>query len=138
MKTLALRGPGRTAWQDVPDPLVQDAVDVVSLADAVLPAACQVGAPNGGVRPGGTVLVGGAGPIGHAASPHSPGRVVVDLAEAWQAVGRLPSSLLITHRFEAGQTEGFHDVFSHAADTGAPEVALGGPQHNETIAPARP
>ncbi|MGW2089171.1 alcohol dehydrogenase catalytic domain-containing protein [Streptomyces sp. NPDC001880] len=54
------------------------------------------------------------------------------------AAGRLPSSSLITHRFELGQMEEAYDVFSRAADTGALKVVLGGPQHNEIIAPAQP
>lgn len=46
------------------------------------------------------------------------------------AAGRLPSSSLVTHRFELEKMEEAYDVFSRAADTGALKVVLGGPQHN--------
>ncbi|MCX4862491.1 zinc-dependent alcohol dehydrogenase family protein [Streptomyces sp. NBC_00257] len=214
--------------------------DGVLLAD-IFPTAYEVGVLNGGVRPGDTVVVVGAGPIGLAAivgaGLYSPRRIIaVDLAESrlaaarslgadatagaaeepgqlvddlteglgadvaieavgvpeafemctrmvrpggrvanigvhgrpatlhledlWSrditittglvdtystpmllgmlAAGRLPSSSLITHRFELGQMEEAYDVFSRAADTGALKVTLGGPQHNEIIAPAQP
>ncbi|MFE1907912.1 zinc-dependent alcohol dehydrogenase family protein [Streptomyces gardneri] len=42
------------------------------------------------------------------------------------AAGRLPSSSLITHRFEQGQMEEAYDVFGRAADTGALKVVLAG------------
>lgn len=217
-----------------------DSHDGVLLAD-IFPTAYEVGVLNGGVRPGDTVVVVGAGPIGLAAivgaGLYSPGRIIaVDLAESrlaaarllgadatagaaeepgqlvddltdglgadvvieavgvpeafemctrmvrpggrvanigvhgrpatlhledlWSrditittglvdtystpmllgllAAGRLPSSSLITHRFELGQMEEAYDVFSRAADTGALKVTLGGSQYNEIIAPAQP
>ncbi|MFF4874435.1 hypothetical protein [Streptomyces sp. NPDC000961] len=43
-----------------------------------------------------------------------------------------------THRFAPGQTEEAYDVFDRAADTGAPEVALGGPQHTAVQVPDPP
>ncbi|MFF8843360.1 alcohol dehydrogenase catalytic domain-containing protein [Streptomyces sp. NPDC015127] len=52
------------------------------------------------------------------------------------AAGRLPSSELVTHRFEMGQMEEAYDVFSRAADTGALKVVLGGPQHDAVALPA--
>lgn len=214
--------------------------DGVLLAD-IFPTSYEVGVLNGGVRPGDTVVVVGAGPIGLAAvlgtALYSPGRVIaVDLAESrlaaarslgadatvnaaeeperlvedlteglgadvvmeavgvpetfemctrmvrpgghvanigvhgkpvtlhledlWAkditittglvdtcstpmllrmlAAGRLPSSRLITHRFELGQMEEAYDVFSRAGETGALKVVLGGPQHNEITVPAQP
>jgi alcohol dehydrogenase len=223
-----------------PLPAPVDSNDGVLLAD-IFPTAYEVGVLNGGVRPGDTVVVVGAGPIGLAAiigaGLYSPGRTIaVDLAESrlaaarslgadatagaaeepgqlvddlteglgadvvieavgvpesfemctrmvrpggrvanigvhgrpatlhleelWikditittglvdtystpmllrmLAAGRLPASPLITHRFELGQMEEAYDVFSRAADTGALKVVLGGPQHNEIIAPAQP
>ncbi|SFY05744.1 alcohol dehydrogenase catalytic domain-containing protein [Streptomyces atratus] len=223
-----------------PLPASVDSHDGVLLAD-IFPTAYEVGVLNGGVRPGDTVVVVGAGPIGLAAiigaGLYSPGRIIaVDLAESrlaaarslgadatagaaeepgqlvddlteglgadvvieavgvpeafemctrmvrpggrvanigvhgrpatlhledlWSkditittglvdtystpmllgmlAADRLPSSSLITHRFELGQMEEAYDVFSRAADTGALKVVLGGPQHNEIIAPAQP
>ncbi|GGV95047.1 alcohol dehydrogenase [Streptomyces gelaticus] len=222
-----------------PLPAPVDSHDGVLLAD-IFPTAYEVGVLNGGVRPGDTVVVVGAGPIGLAAiigaGLYSPGRTIaVDLVESrlatarslgadatagaaeepgqlvddlteglgadvvieavgvpeafemctrmvrpggrvanigvhgrpatlhledlWikditittglvdtystpmllrmLAAGRLPSSSLITHRFELGQMEEAYDVFSRAADTGALKVVLGGPQHTEIIAPAQ-
>ncbi|MGW0030507.1 hypothetical protein ACWDXD_11855 [Streptomyces sp. NPDC003314] len=43
-----------------------------------------------------------------------------------------------THRFAPGRTEEAYDVFGRAADTGAPEVALGGPRHTALQAPDPP
>ncbi|MGW1410601.1 hypothetical protein [Streptomyces sp. NPDC002403] len=34
MKALVLQGPGRIAWQDVPDPVIKDADDAVIRSDA--------------------------------------------------------------------------------------------------------
>ncbi|MER5745064.1 zinc-dependent alcohol dehydrogenase family protein [Streptomyces sp. NPDC002225] len=67
-----------------PLPNAVDSFDAVLLAD-VFPTSYEVGVLNGGVRPGDTVVVVGAGPIGLAAITtarlYSPGRiVVVDLA----------------------------------------------------------
>ncbi|MFE9120442.1 zinc-dependent alcohol dehydrogenase family protein [Streptomyces sp. NPDC007172] len=208
-----------------------DSYDAVLLAD-IFPTSYEVGVLNGEVRPGDTVVVVGAGPIGLAAiltsrlySPSSviavdlaeprleaaralgadatvnaaeePERLVADLTEGlgadvvmeavgvpeafemctrmvrpggrvanigvhgkpatlhledlWikdvtittglvdtrstpmllrmMAAGRLPSSSLITHRFELGQMEEAYEVFSRAGETGALKVVLGGPQH---------
>ncbi|MCI4042837.1 zinc-dependent alcohol dehydrogenase family protein [Streptomyces sp. TRM75563] len=213
-----------------PLPNAVDSVDAVLLAD-IFPTAYEVGVRNGGVSPGDTVVVVGAGPIGLAAVAtsrlYSPERViVVDLADArldaarslgaeatvradeepqqlvadltdglgadvvmeavgvpqtfetctrmvrpggrvanigvhgkpatlhledlWikdvtittglvdtsstpmllrmLANGRLPSSELVTHRFELGQMEEAYDVFSRATDTGALKVALHAPR----------
>lgn len=220
-----------------PLPSTVDSYDAVLLAD-IFPTAYEVGVLNGQVRPGDTVVVVGAGPIGLAtiatAKLYTPGRIIaVDLADSrlaaaraigadatvsvaegperlvedlteglgadvvveavgvpeafemcmrmvrpggrvanvgvhgkpatlhledlWikdvtittglvdtystplllrmMAAGRLPSSLLVTHRFELEQMEKAYDVFSRAADTGALKVVLGGPQHN-TVARA--
>ncbi|MFB6816645.1 zinc-dependent alcohol dehydrogenase family protein [Streptomyces sp. NPDC056347] len=75
-----------------PLPRSVDSVDAVLLAD-VFPTAYEVGVLNGGVRPGDTVVVVGAGPIGLAAIVtarlYSPGRIVaVDLAEPRLATAR--------------------------------------------------
>ncbi|MFI9626038.1 alcohol dehydrogenase catalytic domain-containing protein [Streptomyces sp. NPDC052042] len=75
-----------------PLPASVDSGDGVLLAD-VLPTAYEVGVLNGGVRPGETVVVVGAGPVGLAAvvcsGLYSPGRVVaVDLAENRLAAAR--------------------------------------------------
>ncbi|MFE9634057.1 zinc-dependent alcohol dehydrogenase family protein [Streptomyces sp. NPDC006463] len=224
-----------------PLPSTVDSYDAVLLAD-IFPTSYEVGVLNGNVRPGDTVVVVGAGPIGLAAIAtaglYSPGRTIaVDLAESrlaaarslgadatvnaaeepqqlvddltdglgadvvieavgvpeafemctrmvrpggrvanigvhgkpatlhledlWikditittglvdtystpmllrmMAAGRLPSSSLITHRFELGQMEEAYDVFSRAGDTGALKVALGGPQHDAiTVAAPQP
>ncbi|HEU5484820.1 MAG TPA: alcohol dehydrogenase catalytic domain-containing protein, partial [Microlunatus sp.] len=68
----------------IPDVVGDD--DALMLAD-ILPTAYEVGILNGNVRPGDTVVVVGAGPIGlaaiTAASLFSPGHVMaVDLAES--------------------------------------------------------
>ncbi|NED12853.1 zinc-dependent alcohol dehydrogenase family protein [Streptomyces sp. SID9124] len=52
------------------------------------------------------------------------------------AADRLPTSRLVTHRFELGQMEEAYDVFGRAADTGALKVVLGGPRHTEVQVPA--
>ncbi|MET9359650.1 zinc-dependent alcohol dehydrogenase family protein [Streptomyces sp. NPDC006632] len=214
-----------------PLPTAVDSHDAVLLAD-IFPTSYEVGVLNGEVRPGDTVVVVGAGPIGLAAiatarlySPSSviavdlaesrleaaralgadatvsaaeePERLVADLTEGlgadvvmeavgvpeafemctrmvrpggrvanigvhgkpatlhledlWikdvtittglvdtrstplllrmMAAGRLPSSSLITHRFEMGQMEEAYEVFSRAGETGALKVVLGGAQH---------
>jgi alcohol dehydrogenase len=68
----------------VPDELSDD--QVLFLAD-ILPTAYEVGVLNGGVQPGDTVAIVGAGPIGLAAIMtarlYTPGRIVaIDLADA--------------------------------------------------------
>ncbi|MGW1010329.1 alcohol dehydrogenase catalytic domain-containing protein [Streptomyces termitum] len=69
-----------------PVPSGVDSFDAVLLAD-IFPTAYEVGVLNGAVRPGDTVVVVGAGPIGLAAiltaRLHSPGLIVAtDLAES--------------------------------------------------------
>ncbi|MFF1847937.1 zinc-dependent alcohol dehydrogenase family protein [Streptomyces sp. NPDC058217] len=69
-----------------PLPAAVDDKDGVLLSD-ILPTAYEVGVLNGGVRPGDTVVIVGAGPIGLAAIAtarlFSPGRIiVVDLAQS--------------------------------------------------------
>ncbi|MFJ8383966.1 zinc-dependent alcohol dehydrogenase family protein [Streptomyces sp. NPDC094438] len=223
-----------------PLPSAVDSHDAVLLAD-IFPTSYEVGVLNGKVRPGDTVVVVGAGPIGLAAivtarlySPsrviavdlvesrlaaarslgadaaanaaEEPERLVADLTEGlgadvvmeavgvpeafemctrmvrpggrvanigvhgrpatlhledlWikdvtittglvdthstplllrmMAAGRLPTSSLITHRFELGQMEEAYEVFSRAGDTGALKVALGGPQHTAVAASPEP
>jgi len=73
-----------TSVYKVPEELSD--VQVLFLAD-ILPTAYEVGVLNGGVEPGDTVAIVGAGPIGLAAvltaKLYAPGRIVViDLAEA--------------------------------------------------------
>jgi len=70
-----------TSVYKVPDELSDE--QVLFLAD-ILPTAYEVGVLNGGVEPGDTVAIVGAGPIGLAAimtaQLHSPGRIVaIDL-----------------------------------------------------------
>lgn len=69
-----------------PLPAAVDDKDGVLFSD-ILPTAYEVGVLNGGVRPGETVVIVGAGPIGLAAIAtarlYSPGRIiVVDLAQS--------------------------------------------------------
>ncbi len=216
-----------------PLPSTVDSADAVLLAD-IFPTAYEVGVLNGSVRPGDTVVVVGAGPVGLAAIAtarlYSPARVIaVDLApsrlatarelgadavvnaaeepemlvgdltdglgadvvmeavgvpetfemctrmvrpggrvanigvhgkpatlhleDLWikdvtittglvdtcstpmllrmLAAGRLPTSSLVTHRFELGQMEEAYEVFSRAGETGALKVVLGGPRHDD-------
>jgi alcohol dehydrogenase len=73
-----------TSVYKVPEGLTAE--DVIFLSD-ILPTAYEVGVLNGGVQPGDTVVVVGAGPIGLAtimtAKLFTPGRVIaVDLADA--------------------------------------------------------
>ncbi|WP_327364107.1 MULTISPECIES: zinc-dependent alcohol dehydrogenase family protein [unclassified Streptomyces] len=75
-----------------PLPSAVDSHDAVLLAD-IFPTSYEVGVLNGKVRPGDTVVVVGAGPIGLAAIAtaqlYSPGRIIaVDLAESRLAAGR--------------------------------------------------
>ncbi|HEV7204158.1 MAG TPA: zinc-dependent alcohol dehydrogenase family protein [Jatrophihabitans sp.] len=72
-----------TSTYAVPDHLDDEAV--LMLAD-IMPTAYEVGAVNGRIRPGDTVVIVGAGPIGLAAvlsaKLYSPGRIVViDIAD---------------------------------------------------------
>ncbi|WP_412078686.1 zinc-dependent alcohol dehydrogenase family protein [Streptomyces xanthophaeus] len=73
-------------------PSAVDSHDAVLLAD-IFPTSYEVGVLNGNVRPGDTVVVVGAGPIGLAAIAtaglYSPGRIIaVDLAEPRLAAAR--------------------------------------------------
>lgn len=216
-----------------PLPSTVDSGDAVLLAD-IFPTSYEVGVLNGSVRPGDTVVVVGAGPVGLAAVAtarlYSPARIIaVDLAPSrlakarelgadavvnaaeepemlvgdltdglgadvvMEAVGvpetfemctrmvrpggrvanigvhgkpatlhledlwikdvtittglvdtsstpmllrmlaasRLPTSSLISHRFELGQMEEAYEVFSRAGETGALKVVLGGPRHDD-------
>ncbi|MFG2867301.1 zinc-dependent alcohol dehydrogenase family protein [Streptomyces sp. NPDC048338] len=75
-----------------PLPSAVDSVDAVLLAD-IFPTSYEVGVLNGGVRPGDTVVVVGAGPIGLAAvtTAHlfSPSRIIaVDPVESRLAAAR--------------------------------------------------
>jgi alcohol dehydrogenase len=79
-----------TSVYKVPESLSNE--DVLFLAD-ILPTAYEVGVQNGGVRPGDTVAIVGAGPIGLAAimtaKLYTPGRIVaIDLAETRLAKAR--------------------------------------------------
>jgi alcohol dehydrogenase len=71
-----------TSVYKVPDELTDE--DVLFLAD-ILPTAFEVGVLNGGVQPGDTVAIVGAGPVGLAAimtaKLYTPGRIIaIDLA----------------------------------------------------------
>jgi alcohol dehydrogenase len=73
-----------TSVYRVPDELTDE--QVLFLAD-ILPTAYEVGVLNGGVEPGDTIVVVGAGPIGLAtiltAKLYTPGRIVaIDLADS--------------------------------------------------------
>jgi alcohol dehydrogenase len=73
-----------TSVYKVPEGLSDE--DVVFLAD-ILPTAFEVGVLNGGVQPGDTVAIVGAGPIGLAtimtAKLFTPGRIIaIDIADA--------------------------------------------------------
>ncbi|MFI1648543.1 zinc-dependent alcohol dehydrogenase family protein [Streptomyces avidinii] len=75
-----------------PLPNAVESHDAVLLAD-IFPTSYEVGVLNGKVRPGDTVVVVGAGPIGLAAIAtarlYSPGRIIaVDLAESRLAAAR--------------------------------------------------
>jgi alcohol dehydrogenase len=49
------------------------------------------------------------------------------------AAGRLPTGELVTHIFPLDHMEQAYDVFSHAAETGALKVVLGGEQHELAV-----
>src|SRR5881396_1907837 len=73
-----------TSVYKVPDELTDE--DVLFLAD-ILPTSFEVGVLNGGVQPGDTVAIVGAGPIGLAAvltaKLYTPGRIVaIDIADS--------------------------------------------------------
>lgn len=73
-----------TSVYKVPDELTDE--QVLFLAD-ILPTAYEVGVLNGGVQPGDTVAIVGAGPVGLAAiltaKLYTPGRIIaIDLAES--------------------------------------------------------
>ena len=73
-----------TSVYKVPEALSDE--QVLFLAD-ILPTAYEVGVLNGGVEPGDTIAIVGAGPIGLAAimtaKLHTPGRIIaIDLADA--------------------------------------------------------
>jgi alcohol dehydrogenase len=79
-----------TSVYKVPEGLSDE--DVLFLAD-ILPTAYEVGVLNGGVRPGDTVAIVGAGPVGLAAvltaKLYTPGRIIaIDLSDARLAKAR--------------------------------------------------
>ncbi len=79
-----------TSVYKVPEELTDE--QVLFLAD-ILPTSYEVGVLNGGVRPGDTVAIVGAGPIGLAAiltaKLYTPGRIIaIDLAESRLAKAR--------------------------------------------------
>ncbi|MFD4142752.1 MULTISPECIES: zinc-dependent alcohol dehydrogenase family protein [unclassified Streptomyces] len=133
-----------------PEKLVEDLTDGLG-ADAVVEA---VGVPEAFemctrmVRPGGRVA--NVGVHGKPATLHLEDLWIKDvtittglvdthstpLLLRMLAAGRLPSSELVTHRFELGQMEEAYDVFARAADTGALKVVLGGPRHDVVTLPA--
>ncbi|MEU3655633.1 hypothetical protein AB0E67_23025 [Streptomyces sp. NPDC032161] len=102
------------------------------------------------VRPGGRVADIGA--PGRPATPHLEDPRLTDIALTtgpvdtystpmplrMTAVGRLPASTLITHRFEPERTEEAYDVFARTGETGALDVVPGGAPHDEIAAPVRP
>ncbi|MEK0097235.1 zinc-dependent alcohol dehydrogenase family protein [Streptomyces sp. A475] len=132
-----------------PEGLVEDLTDGLG-ADVVMEA---VGVPEAFemctrmVRPGGRVA--NIGVHGKPATLHLEDLWIKDVTLTtglvdtsstsmllkMMAAERLPAAPLITHRFELGQMEEAYDVFSHAAETGALKVALGGPQHNTVTLP---
>ncbi|WP_328392533.1 zinc-dependent alcohol dehydrogenase family protein [Streptomyces sp. NBC_00390] len=133
-----------------PEKLVEDLTDGLG-ADTVVEA---VGVPEAFemctrmVRPGGRVA--NIGVHGKPATLHLEDLWIKDvtittglvdthstpLLLRMLAAGRLPSSELVTHRFELGQMEEAYDVFARAADTGALKVVLGGPRHDVVTLPA--
>ncbi|MFD7611620.1 alcohol dehydrogenase catalytic domain-containing protein [Streptomyces sp. NPDC059828] len=127
-----------------PEQLVEDLTDGLG-ADVVIEA---VGVPESFemctrmVRPGGRVA--NVGVHGKPAALHLEDLWIKDvtittglvdthstpLLLRMMAAGKLPTSALVTHRFELGQMEEAYDVFSRAADTGALKVVLAGPRHD--------
>lgn len=111
----------------IPDVVSDD--DALMLAD-ILPTAYEVGILNGQVRPGDTVVIVGAGPIGlaaiTAASLFSPGHIVaVDLAESRRQAAKQFGAHTTAHPDEAGDL-----VRQHTAGLGADVVieAVGIPE----------
>lgn len=132
-----------------PEQLVEDLTDGLG-ADVVVEA---VGVPESFelctrmVRPGGRVA--NVGVHGKPAALHLEDLWIKDvtittglvdthstpLLLRMMAAGKLPTSSLVTHRFELGQMEEAYDVFSRAADTGALKVVLAGPRHDAVALP---
>ena len=101
-----------TSVYKVPDGLSDE--QVLFLAD-ILPTAYEVGVLNGGVEPGDTVAIVGAGPIGLAvimtAQLHSPGRIVaidLDLAAREGAGVRRGRHDQQRHRGRRRESDGAH------------------------------
>lgn len=144
MKGFVFQGPGQFSWETVPDSDIKDATDVIAhvphadfsvhllpstleAKDAVLladivPTGYEVGVLNGQVRPGDTVAVIGAGPVGPAAMATAR----LDAANWFGA------DVVVDTR----DIEEAYDVFAKAADTGALKVVLGGTRHEEVALPA--
>ncbi|MFF8841029.1 hypothetical protein [Streptomyces sp. NPDC015130] len=144
MKALVFQGTGRIAWNDLPDPVVEDPADAIVRVDAVTICGTDLHILKGDLPEvtSGRVL-------GKSATLHREDLWIKDVTITtglvdtsstpmllrMMAAGRLPSSSLITHRFELGEMEEAHDVFGRAAETGAVKVALGGPQHTAVSLP---
>ncbi|WP_060882314.1 zinc-dependent alcohol dehydrogenase family protein [Streptomyces caniscabiei] len=136
--------------REAPEQLVADLTDGLG-ADVVIEA---VGAPESFelctrmVRPGGHVA--NVGVHGKPATLHLEDLWIKDVTITtglvdthstpallrMAAVGRLPTSSLVTHTFPLDAMEEAYDVFSRAADTGALKVVLGEPRHDVVAVPA--
>jgi alcohol dehydrogenase len=103
-----------TSVYKVPDELSDE--QVLFLAD-ILPTAFEVGVLNGGIEPGDTVAIVGAGPIGLAA---------IMTAKLLKLIsdGKLDATAFATHRFPLSETMSAYDTFGDAAATHALKVVL--------------
>ncbi|MEU2156054.1 alcohol dehydrogenase catalytic domain-containing protein [Streptomyces sp. NPDC019396] len=149
----AARGIGADATVNVsegPEQLIEDLTEGIG-ADLIVEA---VGVPESFemctrmVRPGGRVA--NIGVHGKPAALHLEDLWIKDVTITTGLVdtystplllrmmeaGKLPTSVLVTHRFELDQMEEAYDVFSHAADTGALKVVLAGARHDAVALPS--
>ena len=149
MKALVYHGPGKRAWEEVPDAVIQEPTDAVVPVIAELTGGLgadvtmeAVGISQtfeqavGLVRPGGHVA--NIGVHGAPATLHLEDiwiknlTITTGLVDTYStptliglvASHQLDTSPMITHRFGLDEFETAYDVFGNAADTGALKVLL--------------
>jgi len=117
MHAMVYHGPGRSGWEQVPDPVIGDSTDAI-------------------VRPGGHLA--NIGVHGVPATLHLERIWIRDLTITTGLVdtnstptliqlisdGRLDPSNLITHRFDMSEFASAYEVFAHAGDSGALKVVV--------------
>ncbi|MGF6885156.1 threonine dehydrogenase-like Zn-dependent dehydrogenase [Nocardia sp. GAS34] len=103
MHAMVYHGPGSSAWEQVPDPVIQVDTDAIVRVDAVPICGTDLQILKGDV------------PVDTSSIP-----TLIELIRS----GRLDSSGLVTHRFGMSEFPLAYEVFEHPGDSGALKVVL--------------